>query len=192
MTIPAWQNLGTQESVDFTCGYCGRDVGGDRGYGVGGEPWRIYICPRCGKPSFYDLSTHEQVPGPQYGNEVEHLPTGVKDLYKEARDCVAAGANTAAVLTCRKILMHIAVAQSASEGKSFMEYVEYLADKGYIPPHGKGWVDHIRKRGNEANHEIEIMQPDDAKDLVTFVEALLKFIYELPRRVPAEPAAEAP
>lgn len=186
MTIPSWTNIRTNESVDFTCGYCGRYVGADRGYAVHNSTWRIYICPGCGKPVFYDLTTHEQVPGPVFGSEVEHLPTGVKDLYKEARACVAAGANTAAVLTCRKILMHIAVEQGADEGKSFIEYIEYLAESGYIPPHGRGWVDHVRRRGNEANHEIEIMQPDDAKDLVTFVEALLKFVYELPRRIPAE------
>lgn len=191
MALPAWQSVGTYESVDFRCGYCGKEVGTDKGYYVHGANWRIYLCPRCGKPTFYDVGTREQTPDSPYGNEVEHLPTGVKELYKEARDSIAAGASTAAVLTCRKILMHVAVEQDAPKNKGFLEYVEYLADKGFVPPHGKGWVDHIRKIGNEANHEIKVMQPDDAKDLVTFVEMLLKFIYEMPRRVPAEPSPGA-
>lgn len=80
--------------------------------------------------------------------------------------------------------MNIAVSQNAKEGEPFLAYVEYLAEKGYVPPNGRGWVDHIRKRGNEANHEIELMSEDDAKELVLFSEMLLKFIYEFPNRVP--------
>jgi len=90
--------------------------------------------------------------------------------------------------------MHIAVDQKAKEGLSFLDYVEYLANNGFVPPNGKRWVDHIRKKGNEANHEIALMSQDDAKDLVSFAEMLLKFIYEFPNRVPkaAVPAAAKP
>ena len=65
-----------------------------------------------------------------------------------------------------------------------IEYVQYLSDKGYVPPDGKEWVDHIRKKGNEANHEISIMGESDAKDLLGFTEMLLRFIYEFPSRLP--------
>jgi hypothetical protein len=84
--------------------------------------------------------------------------------------------------------MHIAVEKKAEPGKSFLEYVEYLADKGYVPPDGKGWVDHIRTKGNEANHEIKIMSEADARDLIAFSEMLLKFVYEFPAKVPSPPS----
>jgi hypothetical protein len=116
--------------------------------------------------------------------EVAHLPNDVEQLYREARNAVAIGSYTAAVLGCRKLLMHIAVAQGAPAGKSFVEYVEHLADKGYVPPNGRGWVDHIRTKGNEANHEIRLMSKGDSEELVSFSEMLMKFIYEFPRRVP--------
>jgi Domain of unknown function (DUF4145) len=64
-------------------------------------------------------------------------------------------------------------------------YVEYLAGRGYVPPNGKTWVDHIRKKGNEATHEINIMKQQDAQDLLIFAEMLLKFIYEFPKKVPS-------
>jgi len=80
--------------------------------------------------------------------------------------------------------MHIAVQQKAEPGKSFIHYVEFLADNGYVPSNGKGWVDHIRKKGNEANHEIVLMKKEDAIELISFAEMLLKFIYEFPARVP--------
>jgi len=80
--------------------------------------------------------------------------------------------------------MNIAVTQGAEEGKSFFHYVEYLANNGFVPPNGKGWVDHIRKRGNEATHEIEIMSKEISEELISFIEMLLKFIYEFPAKVP--------
>ncbi len=89
-------------------------------------------------------------------------------------------AYTGAVLCSRKLLMNIAVSKGAAEGLSFLEYVDHLASKGYVPPDGKEWVDHIRTKGNEATHQIKIMKKEDAEDLITFVEALLKFIYEYP------------
>ncbi len=82
--------------------------------------------------------------------------------------------------------MHIAVEQGAKAGESFIGYVEFLANNGYVPPNGKAWVDHIRKKGNEVNHEIKLISPDDATELISFSEMLLKFIYEFPGRVPGK------
>lgn len=80
--------------------------------------------------------------------------------------------------------MHIAVEQGATEGLSFVQYIDYLSGQGFVPPNGKHWVDHIRKKGNEANHEIVLMNPQDGKELILFIEMLLKFIYEFPNLVP--------
>ncbi|MBC7163214.1 MAG: DUF4145 domain-containing protein [Immundisolibacter sp.] len=113
-----------------------------------------------------------------------HLPPDVKALYKESRDCCSASCYTAAVLICRKLLMNIAVAQGAAVDLPFIQYVEYLSSSGYVPPNGKGWVDHIRKKGNEATHEIALMTQVDATELLAFAEMLLKFVYEFPSRVP--------
>ena len=85
--------------------------------------------------------------------------------------------------------MNVAVIEGAPIGGSFVSYVEFLDSKGYVPPKGKGWVDYIRKRGNEANHEIVLMNDADAKALILFVEMLLKFIYEFPSLVPASSLA---
>lgn len=88
--------------------------------------------------------------------------------------------------------MNIAVSQGAKEGLSFAKYVDHLASNGYVPPNGKTWVDHIRKKGNEATHEIPDMSRDDAVDLITFTEMLLKFIYEFPNRVPTPTPPASP
>jgi hypothetical protein len=183
----AWNGSGGLTAKSFVCGYCGKLVASAQGFHTAHEqPVRfVYICPNCTKPTYFDAQ--RQIPGVAPGVDVAHLPSDVEALYAEARNCVAAACYTAAVLAARKLLMHIAVAQDAPPGKNFLEYVEHLASSGYVPPNGRGWVDHIRKRGNEANHEIRLMSRQDAEELISFSEMLLKFIYEFPQRVPKTP-----
>lgn len=180
----AWQQISAIKPHQFNCGYCGYSVASDRGYYNNETHDRVYICPNCVKPSFFNEWDDTQTPGIAFGNAVDHLPKLIEELYQEARKCCSIGAYTSSVLACRKILMNIAVEQGAAEGLTFVTYIDYLAEGGFIPPNGRGWVDHIRKRGNEATHEIALMSESDASDLVSFVEMLLKFIFEFPARVP--------
>ena len=181
--MASWHRAEAIAAKKYVCGYCGLSVASDKGWYTESAPQSfICICPNCTGPTF--LSPKEQIPGVAPGEDVSHLPDIIAALYREARRCIAAGATTASVLASRKLLMHIAVAQGAKEGGTFMSYVEYLAANGYVPPNGKGWVDHIRKKGNEANHEIVLMSVEDASELIAFSEMLLKFIYEFPNRVP--------
>ena len=48
---------------------------------------------------------------------------------------MSVSAFTASVLTTRKLLMNVAVAQVLADG-SFQSYVNYLASNGYVPPNG--------------------------------------------------------
>lgn len=180
-----WANTETLESRSYICGHCDQSIGSNTGYaGKNGNYnyWRIYICHRCNRPTFFD-DEHKKIPGSPYGRKVDNVPKEVDSLYNEARDCTSVNAFTASVLCCRKLLMNIAVSKGAKEGLNFTEYVEYLSDKGFVPPDGKEWVDHIRKKGNEATHEIAIMKREDAQELITFLEMLLKFIYEFPASI---------
>ena len=79
--------------------------------------------------------------------------------------------------------MHIAVEKGASPNESFKHYVDWLVNNHYVPPGGEGWVDQIRDKGNEANHEIQLIDQHTAEQVLSFVELLLKFVYELPARV---------
>lgn len=159
-------------------------MGGNLGYAHGnGSVETILICPRCDKPThFYG---HKQMPGVAFGKNISSLPPDVAALYREARDCVSVNAFTPAVLAARKLLMHVAVAQGAREGLPFTAYVDHLAQAGFVPPTGRNWVDYIRTRSNEANHEIHLMERVDAESLLRFIEMLLQLVFEFPASVPA-------
>lgn len=181
----AWVNITELAPKQFRCGYCGESISSDRGYQTQNinPPALIYACHHCGRPTLFDRDD-SQNPGPLYGGDVADITdVSVEQLYNEARRCTAVYAYTASVLASRKLLMHIAVAKGAKPGESFISYVEFLSDNHYVPPGAKLWVDHIRKKGNEANHEIVIMKEEDAKDLLSFLEMLLKMIYEFPANI---------
>lgn len=184
------------ENKSWVCGYCSHKVSSDVGYkigesssGAGQQLGGIYICPNCKGPTFSFSSSNLVYPSSAFGSSISHLPKDVESIYEEARRCTSTHCYTAAVLSCRKILMNLAVAQGAKEGLKFIEYVKYLSDSGYIPPNGKHWVDHIRKKGNEATHEIALMDEAEARNILTFTEMLLKFVYEFPAMIdPVTPA----
>ena len=189
--IYSWTHEGSINSKSYTCGYCGNPIASEKGYssqsintyhGTRRHTF-IYICHFCSRPTYFDYDG-EQIPGSAYGNDVRNIDDEeVEKLFQEARRATSSNCYTATVLCCRKLLMHISVSKGAETGKNFIYYVEYLSENHFIPPGAQSWVDHIRKKGNEANHEITIMNSDDAKELIDFCEMLLKIIYEFPGNV---------
>ncbi|PIT88827.1 MAG: hypothetical protein COU29_00405 [Candidatus Magasanikbacteria bacterium CG10_big_fil_rev_8_21_14_0_10_36_32] len=182
-----WESVTHLNTKNFKCGFqdCGREIGSEKGWQhhKDGGPFAdalIYICPNCKRPNFFDLTDNTQIPGACLGNNIKHLPKDIEKLWQEILKATAQSAYTCAVLTGRKLLMHISVEQNAAENLSFLEYVNFLVDNHFAPPNSKVWVDKIRTLGNEANHEIKIMSKDEASDIITFLEMLLKFIYEFP------------
>ncbi len=103
----AWNGFTNLPSGEYVCGFCGKVVASAAGYLSKVPNHKIYICPHCRNPTFFQGST--QVPGVALGVEVLNLPEDIQVLYREARNCVSAGCQTAAVLTCRKLLMNVAV-----------------------------------------------------------------------------------
>jgi DNA-directed RNA polymerase subunit RPC12/RpoP len=178
-----WQSTGNLLSKNYTCGYCGKEVASIKGYHAGDKT--LYLCPGCNRPTLFVGS--EQTPGELPGKSIDNLPDGILKLYQEAQRCISASSYTACVLLCRKILMHVGHDKGAEEGLNFVAYIEYLLNNHFITPDGKGWVDYIRLRGNEANHEIKVFEKEDAMALLALAEMLLLNIYDLPNRVPKPP-----
>ena len=189
-----WNNVSSLPNRSFDCGFCGDRISSIRGWKIGEHNdgsgmlrGAIHICSNCQGPNFF-APDGSRFPNSPFGHSVRCTPTELATLYEEARRATMQSCFTGAVLLCRKMLMNIAVTEGADEGLKFIEYIDYLSNLGFIPPKGRHWVDHIRKKGNEATHEIALMQEQDAKDLIVFTEMLLKFIYEFPSLVtPPQP-----
>jgi hypothetical protein len=190
-----WAGSSKISSKSFKCGHCGNAIASEKGYmatyAQGSVGAYIYICHVCTRPTFLETDGR-QTPGILFGDSVSDiLDKSVEKMYEEGRQAFGASAYTACVLCCRKLLMHIAVSKGASAGNSFASYVEYLSNHNYVPPDAKMWIDHIRTKGNEANHEIFLASKEEAEELLSFSEILLKIIFQFPataeRRIKPKP-----
>lgn len=189
------QNVGP---LSYTCGFCGDKVGGFQGWfgrvqgNVRNGQGRIYVCTTCSNPSFFlvgaeagsnQVNVLMQSPMPPYGESVKHVSPDVGVAYVEARACVSAKAYSAAVIMCRKLLMHIAVDKAnAPAGGTFISYLDALENGGFIAPPNRPWIDKIRALGNDANHDLAAMTKEQAEMAVDFASMLLKTLYEYPVR----------
>ncbi|PJB20308.1 hypothetical protein CO115_01460 [Candidatus Falkowbacteria bacterium CG_4_9_14_3_um_filter_36_9] len=183
-----WQHRQDIGSHSYQCSHCGKPLASDKGYmGVRQTPFGnkteyICVCHFCHKPTYIDMDG-KQYPGVAFGNSIDGIDNAsVKSLYEEARSCASVNAFTAGVMACRKILMNIAVSKGAKENLKFVQYVKFLSDNYFVPPDGKEWVEHIKNKGNDANHKIEIVSKEDGEELLYFTEMLLTLIYAVPAR----------
>jgi hypothetical protein len=109
--------------------------------------------------------------------------------WEEVRACLSVGANTAAVMMCRKLLFHVAVAHGLPEKDSngrapdFAKALKHLEDEGVFTKRMRPWIDKIKDVGNEANHELPTTTGAQAMDVALFTRQLINLAYELPAMV---------
>lgn len=176
-----------ENSTSWTCFFCGENMSGWP------QGWRLVtqnqqhlgwvrICNACNLPTFFGADGEPASEGP-YGRTLERVPNDARRVYDEARRCCSIEAYSAAVLLCRKLIVHIAhdLQPEDLKGKrqSFQEYIDWLNMSGYIPPKGKGLVNWLKERGNAENHEIVMASREDAEKIIDLSYALLLWNYEL-------------
>lgn len=178
----------------FVCGYCGNLVSSIVGFsakrrvagGFSGEA-HIYICPHCNRPTL-SFPGEPFSPAPKPGDAIANLPSEIQSIYEEVRSSIQAGAYTGAVMLCRTLITHIAQTELGASAKdTFTANIELLDKSHWIPPKGKHWVDHIKKMGNNATHNLKVFTEGEAKEILDFTAMLLKFGYDFANRLPAPP-----
>ncbi len=184
----AWQSATTSRPEQWRCGHCNQLTRSNLGFiameqGKPGPTGLIKICGNCNCPTFVFNGRFYPAAAPA-GEAIRNVPGDVEALFVQARAALSAGAPVAAALTCRKILHHVAVERRGGGGPfaNFKAAVEWLNEKHYLPPNsGDTWVDFIRDRANEENHQIVIITPEEAGKLVELTAHLLRHIYDLPK-----------
>lgn len=178
INMNTWHGVSTITGRSYNCGYCGKLVGPSLNYWAVNNSNKIFICPNCGNPTYYNASDEKYFPGSLYGDEVRNLPSIIQNHYNEARWAYSVNSYTGAVLLCRKIIMNVAVDCKADEDKQFLYYINYLKDEGYIGKTSFDWVNRIRDSGNNATHELPNTSKIEAEEIIHFTYMLLKTIYE--------------
>lgn len=175
--------------VDLVCPHCGTprlvmvaaDVDGNFKPQPGMTRW--LRCAACKKGCIETAGVLHPAVMPL--REPIGLPSDDGRIWREARTCLGVGANAAAVMLCRKLLFHIAVSHGLppknkqNRAPGFAEAVKHLAAEGIVTRRMLPWVDRIKDVGNDASHELSPITAEQALDVATFTEQLLRLAYEM-------------
>ena len=92
--------------------------------------------------------------------------------------------DAAAVMT--RSALQAALREQKAKGANLKQEIDDLASKGLLPPTMKEWADTLRELGNDSAHprpDQPPTRPDDAKDIVRFLDFLLEYLYTLPHQI---------
>lgn len=115
----------------------------------------------------------------------EHWPAEVGRFWLQAKRNLSDHNWDAASVMARSALQ-IALRNSGAKGNNLKQEIEFLAQKGILPPLMKDWSEQVRELGNDSAHPEPgqpATDPRDAEDIVKFLDFLLEYLYTLPNRI---------
>ena len=115
----------------------------------------------------------------------DHWPEAIGRYWLQAKRNLRDGTWPAAPLMPRSALQ-LALRDHKAEGRNLKQEIESLAKQGILPPLMKEWSDNVRELGNDSAHpkpEQDATDPQDAKDVVRFLDFLLEYLYDLPHQI---------
>ena len=177
----------------LTCPYCGVFSTISIRTQSGGHC--IYECDQCNE-IFLLIIDGEQIID-QYPKRTPKLdpaiPKDVANDYIEAIKCYDVSAFKASVVMCRRALQTSVIDKGASNGR-LIDQIDELCRKGIITEDIKNWSHEIRLTGNIGAHPdgLEDVSPQDADELIKFMEEYLNYVYIMPAKVAAKRAREKP
>jgi hypothetical protein len=154
----------------------------------------------CGEIVYRQLDINE--PGhtlaqwPPKGIRPAHpsVPAPLAADLREAHLCLSIGAFRGAAAMARRAVQGVAVEQGAKDAKLSAQLKE-LEAKATLHPTMVEWADHIRLLGNVGAHPgadgLETVSEDEAREVVRFLDELLRWLYELPAETAAARAARS-
>lgn len=194
------------EVLRITCAFCGER--GNFGLAFHGEKRKantskrlnfdVYQCRNCMGYVHVLWSAQEFSPGPRglYGYRIlpwpigkaapsENWPDAVQRFWTQAKVSLR-GENWDAAAVMARSALQFALRERGAEGKNLKSEIEDLADKGILHPLMKEWSHEVRGLGNDSAHpdpQAEPTKPQDAADIVRFLDFLLTYVYDLPKEI---------
>lgn len=114
-----------------------------------------------------------------------HTPASVAKRFLEGEAAYQRHSWNAAVAMYRSALDIATKAIEGTPAGTFYKRLEWLHQNHKITPDIWSWADHVRVEGNEALHDPDEFEEEDAKPLRLFTEMFLRYVFELPGEVRA-------
>lgn len=115
----------------------------------------------------------------------DHWPEAVGRYWLQAKRSLRDENWDAAALMARSSLQ-VALREQEAEGRNLKQEIDDLAQKGILPTIMQDWAHNVRELGNESAHpqpDQKATDPQDAKDIVGFMDYLFEYLYTLPKQI---------
>ncbi|MFE9802765.1 DUF4145 domain-containing protein [Streptomyces goshikiensis] len=147
--------------------------------------FQLAACLKCGDPMLAIEEDYgqgwDEAPVTVWPNSQQVvsllIPEPLRAQLSEAQRCFGAKAYTATAVMVRRTLEGICIDQGA-QGRTLVQMLESLAQSGKIEGRLHEWSHGLRALGNEGAHfTANAISAEDAADAITFVEALMDYVY---------------
>lgn len=115
----------------------------------------------------------------------KHWPSEVGRFWLQAHRNLRDENWDASAVMARSALQ-VALRDQKAAGTNLKQEIADLAKKGVLPPLMADWSDNVRILANDAAHPVPgqpAPSPNDAQDIVRFLDFLLEYLYDLPKRI---------
>jgi hypothetical protein len=115
----------------------------------------------------------------------EHWPESVGRYWMQAKRNIKGESWDAVALMARSSLQVASREQNAS-GNNLKQEIDDLAQKGILPKIMQDWAHNVRELGNDSAHpkpDQPPTSPQDARDIVSFMDYLFEYLYTLPKQI---------
>lgn len=115
----------------------------------------------------------------------EHWPEAVGRYWLQAKRSLRDKNWDAAALMARSALQ-VSLREQNAQGSSLKKEIDDLASQGVLPNIMQEWAHNVRELGNESAHpkpDQPPTSPEDAKDIVGFMDYLFEYLYTLPKQI---------
>lgn len=150
--------------------------------------WTVGKCQSCASPSLL-ISEWDQgewssgwSPRRQVWPETARslpgaVPKPIRDTYDEAQRCLTVSSYTGAALLARRVVEGICAHLNA-QGRTLHDKLQFLKDDGVLDERLHQWSSLVKDIGNEGAHDTsDLVTREDAEEVLSFVEALLDYLY---------------
>lgn len=209
--MESWWQLGEVSGFDgnqmqvwrITCAFCGEQ--GNFGLAFHGEKKKpnsskrlnfdVYQCKNCmgfvhvvWSAAEYSngLYAYTVMPRPiGHAEPSENWPEAVQRYWSQAKGSLKGENWDAAVLMARSALQ-FAMRDKGATGGNLKAEIRDLASKKILHPIMEDWSTEVRELGNDSAHpdpSAAAIEPQDARDVVQFLDFLLGYLYDLPKQI---------
>jgi hypothetical protein len=136
--------------------------------------------------SMHGLYGYYVLPAPMGKSEPsENWPSTVQRYWTQAHESLKVENWDAAAIMARSAVQFALREKGAVKGTLYSE-IEDLASKGILQPIMKDWSHEVRAMANDSAHpdlQAPPTDPQDARDVVQFLDFLLTYLYDLPKHI---------